>query len=64
MSSFQPTSNADPKAIVAVLWHERQCNIVIDTTKDRRGIQEILEQAKKIIRGMIRQDRRHIRRPR
>ena len=52
-----------PRVIVVVYWRERQCNIVIDTSKDRRGIQEILKHGKDVIRGMIHQERSQLRRP-
>jgi len=53
-----------PQAILVVYWRERQCNIVIDTEKDQRGIQEIITRGKKVIRGMIVQERSQLRRPR
>lgn len=62
MSSSRST-NAQVLATVAIFWRQRQCNIVIDTSKDRRGIQEILKHGKDVIRGMIYQERSQLRRP-
>ena len=63
MLSSQPAIKK-PQAILVVYWRERQCNIVIDTEKDQRGIQEIITRGKKVIRGMIVQERSQLRRPR
>lgn len=57
MLSSQPAIKK-PQAILVVYWQERQCNIVIDTKKDQRAIQEILAQGKKVIRDMIRREKK------
>lgn len=59
-----PPAIEKPQAILVVYWRERQCNIVIDTEKDQRGIQEIITRGKKVIRGMIVRERSQPRRPR
>jgi hypothetical protein len=63
LSSSQPAIKK-PQAILVVYWRERQCNIVIDTEKDQRGIQEIITRGKKVIRDMIVRERSQPRRPR